>query len=301
MLTVELGHELVVLGLRRHEIPRLPTVVLREALANAVAHRSYETSGTAIRIEIRPDEVRIISPGGLPEPVTEANIRDAQAARNLHMIRVLRQAGLAEDAGRGVDVMVDSMRSELLDPPRFRDLGHAVEVTLPVRSAVTPEERAWVREIEARGLIQPGDRLILVHAARGERLTNARVRELIGLDSADARQALRRLCDAKFLVRHGSRGGASYVLGDSLGAPAGLRLSRAELADLLVGLAGEEALTNAKVRARAGLDRSEALRVLDGLVAAGRLIRVGERRGTRYVLPERDHSTRDRRDRAKAD
>lgn len=281
----ELGHELVVLGLQRHEIPRLPLVVLREALANAVAHRSYETAGTCIRVEIRPDEVRIISPGGFPEPVTEENIRDAQAARNVNIIRVLRQAGLAEDAGRGIDVMVDSMRSELLDPPRFRDLGHAVEVSLPVRSAVTPAERAWVREIEARGLIEAADRLVLVHAARGERLTNGIVRELLGIDSSDARQALHRLRNAALLVQHGARGGATYVLADSIGAPAGLRLSTAELATVLLAMATEEPLTNSKVRMRTGLDRVEALRTLESLVDAGKLVRLGERRGTRYVLP----------------
>ncbi len=283
----ELGYELVVLGLQRHEIPRLPVVVLREAIANAVAHRAYEAAGTAIRIEIRPDEVKIISPGGLPEPVTEQNIRDAQAARNVSMIGVLRRAGLAEDAGRGVDVMVDAMRSELLDPPRFRDLGHAVEVSLPVRSAVTVAERAWVREIEARGQIQPTDRLILVHAARGERLSNSRVRELLSIDSADARQALGRLRDAKLLVQHGTRGGATYILADSIGAPAGLHLSPAEIEDLLVEMAAEEPLTNLSVRQRTGLDRAQALRVLDRLVVSGRLRRIGTRRGTRYIVPER--------------
>ncbi|HEX5923541.1 MAG TPA: ATP-binding protein, partial [Baekduia sp.] len=282
----ELGHELVVLGLQRHEIPRLPVVVLREAIANAVAHRAYEAAGTAIRIEIRPDDVKIISPGGLPEPVTEQNIRDAQAARNVSMISVLRRAGLAEDAGRGIDVMVDSMRSELLDPPRFRDLGHAVEVSLPVRSTVTVAERGWVREIEARGLIQPTDRLILVHAARGERLSNSRVRELLSIDSADARQALGRLRDAKLLEQHGTRGGATYVLADSIGAPAGLRLSPGGLEDLLVEMAAEEPLTNMSVRQRTGLDRAQALRVLDSLVASGRLSRIGKRRGTQYIVPE---------------
>jgi len=283
-LVGELGHELVVLGLQRHEIPRLPVVVLREAIANAVAHRAYEMSGTAVRIEIRPDQVTITSPGGLPEPVTERNIRDAQAARNHNIIRVLREAGLAEDAGRGIDVMVDSMRSELLDAPRFRDLQHAVEVSLPIRSAVTPAERAWVREIQARGLIQGADRLIIVHAARGERLTNGRVRELLGLDSSEARAALRRLTEAALLVQHGRRGGASYILADSLSAPAGLRLSREELTGVLLGMAAEEPLTNARVRLRTGLDRVEALRVLDALVEAGQLVRVGERRGTRYQL-----------------
>ncbi len=283
-VAAELGHELVVIRLRRHELPRLPLVVLREALANAVAHRSYEASGVAIRVEIRPEEVRIVSPGGLPEPVTEENIRDAQSARNVRIISVLRQAGIAEDAGRGIDVMLTSMRSELLDPPSFRDLGHAVEVSLPTSSAVTPAERAWVREIEARGLIQPLDRLILVHAARGESITNAYARELLGgVDSSNARQALRRLRDAELLVQYGQTRGATYVLSSSISAPAGLRLSRNELSDLLLEMAQEGPLTNERVRQRAGLDRSGARRLLNELVADKKLIRMGQRKGTHYL------------------
>lgn len=44
-------------GLYRHELPRLPEVVVRETIANAVAHRSYESHGTAVVVEMRPDEV----------------------------------------------------------------------------------------------------------------------------------------------------------------------------------------------------------------------------------------------------
>jgi ATP-dependent DNA helicase RecG len=281
----ELGSELVVLGLRRHELPRLPQVVLREAVANALAHRSYEMQGTSTRIELYPNLVRIVSPGGLPEPVTVENMRETQAARNLRVITVLRRLGLAEDAGRGVDVMVDSMIEEMLDPPLFEDSGHSVAVTLPIRSAVTPSERAWVREVEARGLIDPTDRILLVHAARGERLTNARVRELIGVDAGEARQALQRLRDAEFLVQHGSRGGAGYTLNETLAPPAGLRLTRQALKELVVQLATDDGppLTNARVRERTGLDRTEALRLLHELVSEGRLERTGTRRGTRYV------------------
>jgi ATP-dependent DNA helicase RecG len=105
----ELGTELVVLGTRRYELPRLPEVVLREAIANALAHRSYEAAGTAVRIEMRPSAVVVRSPGGLPEPVTVENIRETNAARNLVVIRVLRALGLAEDVGRGVNVMQDTM------------------------------------------------------------------------------------------------------------------------------------------------------------------------------------------------
>jgi ATP-dependent DNA helicase RecG len=115
----ELGTELVVLGTRRYELSRLPDVVLREAIANALAHRSYEAAGTAVRVELRPSAVVVRSPGGLPEPVTVENIRETTAARNLVVIRVLRALGLAEDVGRGVDVMQDTMAAEMLEPPRF--------------------------------------------------------------------------------------------------------------------------------------------------------------------------------------
>jgi ATP-dependent DNA helicase RecG len=286
----ELGSELVVLGVRRYDLPRIPRVVLREALANALAHRSYEMQGTSIRVEMRPQAVRVISPGRLPEPVTVENIRETQAARNFRVITVLRRMGLAEDAGRGVDVMVDSMLEEMLDPPIFEDSGHSVSVTLPIRSAVTPTERAWVREVETRGLIEPADRILLVHAARGERLTNARARELVGTDAHDARRSLQRLRDAAFLAQHGSRGGATYTLNESLAPPAGLRLTRQALKALIVELASDHTapLTNARVRERTGLDRAEALRLLDELVSEGMLERVGTRRGTRYLRNEGD-------------
>lgn len=281
----ELGTELVVLGIRRYELPRIPAVVLREAMANAIAHRSYELDGTAVRVEIRPSSVRIVSPGALPEPVTVDNIRETQASRNLKVINALRRLGLAEDAGRGVDVMVDSMREELLEPPVFEDSGHSVTVTLPIRSPVTPAERAWVREIERRGLIEPMDRSLLVHAARGERLTNGRARELLAVGADEARRALQRLRDLGFLTQHGTRGGASYELGRSLQPPAGLRLTRDELIELVLADARDPAtgsLTNTRVRALTGFDRIDALALLDHLVVEGRVRRVGERRGTRY-------------------
>jgi ATP-dependent DNA helicase RecG len=283
----ELGTELVVLGVQRHELPRIPTVVLREALANAVAHRSYEDNRTAVRVEMRPTSVTISSPGPLPVPVTVENIRDAQAPRNLNTIRVLRRFGLAEDAGRGVDVMQDSMRAELLEPPVFTDTGHSVLVELPVRSAVTARERAWVRELERRGHIVPSDRILLIHAARGEVLTNRRARELASLDRVEATRALQRLTRMGFLRQSGRRGGSLYTLDGSLGPPAGLRLTEAEMRGAILAIASDRVITNAHVRAQLGIDRAEALKLLDGLVRDGQLERRGERRGSHYILASR--------------
>jgi ATP-dependent DNA helicase RecG len=286
LVGAQLGTEMVVLGVRRYELARIPEVVLRESIANALAHRSYEAAGTPVRIEMRPSAMRVISPGGLPEPVTVSNIRETNAARNLDVIRVLRRLGLAEDAGRGVDVMQDTMQSEMLDPPEFHDHGHAVEVVLHLRSTVAPVERAWIRELETRGELEGPDRIVLVHGARGEALANAHVRNLLGVDAHTARGILQRLRDRDFLVQHGQRGGVTYTLAGSLHPPAGLRLTPPELADLVERLAHDGPITNADVRHATGLDRVASLAILDNLVTQGRLERVGKRRGTRYLRPQ---------------
>jgi ATP-dependent DNA helicase RecG len=278
----ELGTELVVLGVQRYELPRVPVVVLREAIANALAHRSYEIHRTPIRVELRPSAVTITSPGGLPEPVTVENIRETTAPRNLAVIGALRRFGLAEDAGRGIDVMEDTMLAEMLDLPRIEDRKHEVAVTLPIRSAVAPVERAWIRELERRGTLTGADRLVLVHAARGETLTNGKARDILQADQGKAREVLQHLRDANFLVQEGRRGGASYRLEGSLAPPAGLRLNAEELATLIENMAMETPISNADVREATGLERHQARALLARLVEEGRLRVTGKRRGTRY-------------------
>jgi len=286
-VTEAVGHDVVVLGLRRFELDRLPTEVLREAIANAVAHRVYEDHRRAVRIDVRSTTVTITSPGPLPEPVTLATLREQNAARNVRVIEALRRFRLAEDAGRGVDLMQDAMAANLLDPPRFDADSTTVTVTLPLTSTVAATERAWVTEVETRGELHPGDRILLVHAARGEALTNSDVRALLGIDSTHARAALQRLRDHGFLRQIGNRAGARYLLGDDLKPPAGLRLTDRDLRGAVLELADRQPLTNRLVREHFALDRAEALRILQGLVASGDLIQQGQRRGTRYLRPGR--------------
>lgn len=284
-ITDEIGHDVVVLGIRRHELPRIPVEVLREAIANAVAHRVYEDNRRCVRIEVRPGKVTVTSPGPLPEPVTIANIREQNSARNVDVIAALRRFRMAEDAGRGIDLMQDVMAEMLLDAPIFAADATSVTVNLPLTSTVTPAERAWVTEIESRGRLRARDRVLLVHAARGEALTNSSARELLGVDSTHARSALQRLRDAGLLQQYGERAGAHYALADSIAAPAGLRLGRADLNATVIALAAAGPVTNTVLRERFAVDRVEALKILNDLVANGALVRVGERRGAHYRRP----------------
>lgn len=281
----ELGSDVVVVGVHRYELPRIPEPVLREAIANAVAHRTYEASGQGVRVEIRPGRVQVSSPGGLPEPVTVANMRDQNAARNLHVIQALRRFRLAEDAGRGIDVMEDTMEAAMLERPEFGADDRHVRVVLRIGSAVTPQERAWLLEVEQRGEIRTQDKVVLLHAVRGELLTNGTVRQLLSVDSVHSRATLQRLRDLGFLTQSGSRGGVTYTLTRDLAPPAGLRLEPAELLDLVRSMADAAPVTNESVRERTGLDRAQVLARLNELVESGALERHGERRGTYYTRP----------------
>ena len=298
----ELGFDMAVLGVDRHELHRLPRTALREAVANAVAHRSYAATGEAVRIEMRPDRVVVRSPGALPGGVTLADIADRSVPRNVLVIRTLRFFGVAEDAGRGVDLMQRHMALNFMAPPQFEADDASVTVTLPLGSEATPEERALIAQMLAaedevltrphsvgeRELTDPStgpqDATLLLHAARGTTLTNAQVRELLGVDVHESRAALQRLRDRNLLEQHGTDSGTLYSLHSRFAGRDGVRTRPRDFVAEVLALSREGPVTNASVRARTGLDRAMAVRILSRLVAAGKLERRGSKRGTHYVL-----------------
>lgn len=286
LLMAELGSVSAIVGPRRVELPRLPERALRETIANAVAHRSYENAGTAIRIEIRPTHVTITSPGTLPEPVTIEHIREQQAARNDKLLTALRRFNLAEDQGKGIDRIEDDMTANLLAAPEFDTDDSFFWVTLRLGGVVTARERAWVRELMADERLDPRSALVVVEVAREGSITNGKVRELLDVDSVAARLILRALVREQVLVQHGTRGGAEYRMNPHVSVPARIRYTDAELDEIAISLAGSEAITNTKLREETGLDAAQTRRILRRLVERGALIQRGERRGTRYELPD---------------
>lgn len=273
----DIGTEMVITGARRHDVPRLPRRVVREAVANAVAHRDYSRDQSPIVVEVRPSAVILTSPGRLPAPVSIATLRDAQAPRNHTVIDILRRFGLAEDSGQGIDVIQDGMRFELLDEPVFEEVDTSFRVTLKVRGLVSTTERAWLAEYERQERLQAGDRLLLLTVLREERVTNSKARDILGVDSVEARTRLGRLRDTGMILQHGTRGRAYYTLG-VIGPDRSLE-------DVVVEAAQSGPLTNATVRAMTALDRYQAGQLLKRLVRDGKLTQRGERRTTTYHRP----------------
>mgnify|MGYP001221494187 CR=1 FL=1 len=277
----DIGTEMVVTGAYRHDVPRLPRRPVREAISNAIAHRDYSEDRTPTVIEIRPSALTVRSPGRLLPSVEIETLREAQAARNPRVIDILRRFGLAEDSGQGIDLIQDGMRLELLHEPTFREVGNAFEVILPLGGLVTTSERGWLAEHERTGTLQTAERMLLVTVLRDGKITNARAREVMGVDSVAARATLQRMCRANLLQQHGERRRAYYTLG-ILGPERSPE-------EVVLAASLEEPLTNERVRELTGLDRREALVLLRRLVSRGKLVQTGTKRGTRYLNRNQFH------------
>lgn len=203
----DIGTEMVLTGTVRHDVPRLPRRPVRETVANAAAHRDYANDRAPVVVEIRPSSVTVKSPGALPPPVTVATLREAQSARNHTVIDVLRRFGLAEDSGHGIDVIQDGMRYELLDEPVFRERDDAFEVTLSLKGLITATERGWLAELERTGTLKPAERQLLVTALREERISNRRVRDILGVGRGSGGLRRWRFCAASWPRASSSRAG----------------------------------------------------------------------------------------------
>jgi ATP-dependent DNA helicase RecG len=68
-----------ILGLQRTESYEIPMPAIREVLVNAVLHRDYSNSGRDIKVGIYDDMLNIVSPGGLPNGLTEADLQQGRS------------------------------------------------------------------------------------------------------------------------------------------------------------------------------------------------------------------------------
>ena len=103
--------------LQAQDKPVIPQRVIREALVNALMHRSYRSHSPvqiiryANRLEIRNPGFSLKSPEHLGEPGSEP--------RNPRIAAVLHETRFAETKGSGIRVMRDTMEQAGLTPPLF--------------------------------------------------------------------------------------------------------------------------------------------------------------------------------------
>ena len=117
-------HPTRVVGINNVTLDEYPRSALREALVNAVAHRSYDDTGRKIAVQVFSDRVVICSPGYLPAPLTLAKLRRGKylpCSRNPVIAQTLTTLRLMEQRGSGLARMRDAMLDHGLDEPTYTE------------------------------------------------------------------------------------------------------------------------------------------------------------------------------------
>jgi ATP-dependent DNA helicase RecG len=200
-------------GTFRRDIPEYPQDALREAIANAVAHRDYSpyVRGSYIQIRMFADRLEVQSPGGLFGNVTVENLEEEHSTRNARLMRMMEDWHIVENRGSGIKAMLQAMRTANLEPPPFADRRASFLVTFRSHTMMGPQAIAWLNQFAGQAL-EDRQRLALVYLRDNEQMTNSDYRRLNHVDSVTANRELRGLVQAGLVEQNGTRRWAYYSL-----------------------------------------------------------------------------------------
>lgn len=126
-----LSHSFSIRGLKREEELEVPSVAIREALLNVVAHRNYHIKAPA-KIAIYEDRIEFHSPGQFPGPISTKNLNAGISyLRNPRICKILREAGYIEKLGTGFITIFDSYCKQGLKRPLVIEGENFVKCILP--------------------------------------------------------------------------------------------------------------------------------------------------------------------------
>jgi len=207
----------------------IPVDALREAVVNALAHRDYSSFalGEQVRIEVFPDRVEIVNPGGIFGGRRDVDLYDGSSrSRNAVLSTLLtevpfpdRDETVSENAGSGIPRMTGVLGLAGLAAPKFVSDVTSMRVILDRHGILTPELDGWFESIGARTLDRYS-RIALAQVSRGIGVHDKQLRSLLGIDTDDAKQVLRGLVSEGWLSY--PRGpGQSYRFGPRLQSAGG--------------------------------------------------------------------------------
>ncbi len=188
----------------------LPIRVLREAIVNAMMHRSYrEEQPTQIirynnRIEIKNAGYSLKDTDELGTPGSKI--------RNKILAPVFHDTNLAETKGSGIKRMRELMKKAHLAQPTFESSRERNEFTirLLLHHFLSPGDIAWLTGFD-KDKLNDAQKTALIFVREVGAIDNSAYRQMSHCDTLKASSDLRKLRDKGFLIQKG-KGSASYYL-----------------------------------------------------------------------------------------
>lgn len=119
-------------GKERNIREKIPKEAFREAVANALIHRTWDTEAQ-IRILMFDDKIEIVSPGGLPDGISEQEYLDGKLSilRNRNLANVFYRLGFVEIFGTGI-TRIKSLYEKSMLKPDFEISKNTIKIVLPL-------------------------------------------------------------------------------------------------------------------------------------------------------------------------
>jgi len=160
----------------RKEVKMYPEVAIREFVANALIHQDLSISGAGPLIEIFDDRIEITNTG---EPLidTDRFIDHPPRSRNEDMASFMRQIGVCEEGGTGIDRALINIALYQLPAPKFERYENFTKVTLYARKDL----RHMTLDDKIRACFQH----CVLKYVENSRMTNATLRERLGISESN--------------------------------------------------------------------------------------------------------------------
>ena len=192
---------------------------LREAFTNSIIHADLMMEGGVLKIEKTNDGYIFSNPGSLKLPVERIYEGGHSKARNPRMQNMLRMIGFGENIGSGFPSILKAWHEEswripdLHEEPDLR----IVELKLWTASLVSDETDANLHQCFGGtfNTLSTNEKMTLATAMEESAVSNARMQQLLKMNSLEIAKILTRLVSLKMLLVSGKGRGTTYTINSS--------------------------------------------------------------------------------------
>ena len=147
-------------GIERVVVETIPEKAFREAIANALIHRTWDVNSN-IRISMYEDRIEVSSPGGLPVGISKKEYLYGQISqlRNPVLGNIFFRLKYIEMFGTGIRRINESYR-DFAVKPNFEIFENSIKITLPIietKLFLTTDEKTVMDILEKGNILSSGE------------------------------------------------------------------------------------------------------------------------------------------------
>ncbi|MST73383.1 MarR family transcriptional regulator [Olsenella sp. CA-Schmier-601-WT-1] len=228
-------------GVVRRDVFELPEWSVREAITNAVVHRSY-VERSSVQVALYDDRLEVSSPGGIVRGFSLDRALSGQSRpRNEALAQAFLYMGLIEGWGSGIPRIMHELGERGLRAPEFLDIDGMLRVNMwrpsaeqfgaylhgqavtdapgKIANSLASDNKSDNKDNKSDNNtgVSSEERALLAMLAKDPSITQARMAESFGLSRSTVTLMLAHLQQAGLVRREGSRKAGTWVVVDGDG------------------------------------------------------------------------------------